>query len=589
MVELDRQHPLYDAHLPVILSGPDASEERRTSLAVRILMGTRATPGPKGQRERLLHVEITDEASSLFLQTLQVGEEDFHVLKRDQALLVDFADFPDKFIELLEAASGSAGGDASPKPRFLARLVQSADGDGTFSIVEANLFKELTHLSLRFRRGDDRSVQQYLTGRLRQVKAENASLSSQLAGALEQLKADREAAAKATDEASELRSARGAFEREMRAMLEMEMLRARELHATELADAKAQAAKERRQLEDRLRVASEELSVAREALSQHKASSLEALSAAEADLREAQRGLRVAEQAAAASASEADAAREENRALSAARFELEKETHRLSLQLDAARTEVEDNKALAAQGAAAAAAAHEGKESKEETLRLYKESVATLQEKLRAGVAEINKGNGIISRLQTESRHLRQKLKLKTDLLDRQEAALKDLGARAEALGASEAEVRRKEREHKERLDAEASQNEALRRKVSEAEALLESNQQVIAWLNKQLNEMNEAHFLAGGPAGGASGAKSPEGAEAKGRRAPAAVSPQDDELGGNGDLAEYLDSLAPGGMADQLGLDPALEDDYAFGSVDLGKEGDSELTGSLAGGLSVF
>ena len=46
--------------------------------------------------------QVADDKDPYFLYLLDVGEQDFHFLKRDQALLVEFGVFPSKFIELIE-------------------------------------------------------------------------------------------------------------------------------------------------------------------------------------------------------------------------------------------------------------------------------------------------------------------------------------------------------------------------------------------------------------------------------------------------------------------------------------------------------
>lgn len=118
----------------------------------------------------------------------KVGEDDYHQLKHDQCLRVDFSSFPRKFIELLESCRGNApgamslgparnsevgGGTAelrSGEPSFLARLETAVTGGfSVFSLVETNPFKELTHLSLKFRAGNDAAIKTYLAARLRQV------------------------------------------------------------------------------------------------------------------------------------------------------------------------------------------------------------------------------------------------------------------------------------------------------------------------------------------------------------------------------------------------------------------------------------
>lgn len=59
-------------------------DEAVRELTVRILTGSRSSLKGGSVRERLLHVEVTDEAEPYFLFTLDVGEDDFHELKRDQ-------------------------------------------------------------------------------------------------------------------------------------------------------------------------------------------------------------------------------------------------------------------------------------------------------------------------------------------------------------------------------------------------------------------------------------------------------------------------------------------------------------------------
>lgn len=60
---------------------------------------------------------------------------------------------------------------SSGEPSFLARLETVVPGGfSLFSVVETNPFKELTHLSLKFRVGNDASIKTYLAARLRQVR-----------------------------------------------------------------------------------------------------------------------------------------------------------------------------------------------------------------------------------------------------------------------------------------------------------------------------------------------------------------------------------------------------------------------------------
>ena len=188
----------------------------------------------------------------------QVGEDDYHQLKHDQRLRVDFKSFPRQFIELLEScatadpesfseqASVIGGGLRFGQNQgvFLARLettsspvgssstnsypghsisshcsqsqaaaAAAASACSTFSLVETNYFKELTHLSLKLRAGNDAAVKAYLAARLRQLRGERAALSSQLTETADALARERETACAAAAEVEQLRTGR---ERDLR-------------------------------------------------------------------------------------------------------------------------------------------------------------------------------------------------------------------------------------------------------------------------------------------------------------------------------------------------------------------------------------
>ena len=62
---------------------------------------------------KVLQISLTDETDPFFLFQLEIGEDDFHRLKSEQNLLVDFAEFPFKFVELLEECIAASGGNAA--------------------------------------------------------------------------------------------------------------------------------------------------------------------------------------------------------------------------------------------------------------------------------------------------------------------------------------------------------------------------------------------------------------------------------------------------------------------------------------------
>ena len=60
----------------------------------------------------------------------------FQAVKAEQSILVDFAEFPSKFVELLEGCA-TAAGESSEQPKFSASLTASS-GSTYLAIVETN-------------------------------------------------------------------------------------------------------------------------------------------------------------------------------------------------------------------------------------------------------------------------------------------------------------------------------------------------------------------------------------------------------------------------------------------------------------------
>jgi len=128
---------------------------------------------------------VTDDNDPYFLFLLDVGEQDFHLLKRDQSLLVEFNVSPTKLIELVELcfAAESQAHENAPQS-YMPKLDLST---GILSVVETNMFKQLTHISLQLRPGNDAAIKAYLASRLMLSLTVNRRLNRDLEGVQETL------------------------------------------------------------------------------------------------------------------------------------------------------------------------------------------------------------------------------------------------------------------------------------------------------------------------------------------------------------------------------------------------------------------
>jgi hypothetical protein len=69
---------------------------------------------PSTGRMKMLELRLTDDSDPFFLYHMTIGEDDFHTLRTEQNLLVDFLQFPLKLIELLDECNACKNED-SPK------------------------------------------------------------------------------------------------------------------------------------------------------------------------------------------------------------------------------------------------------------------------------------------------------------------------------------------------------------------------------------------------------------------------------------------------------------------------------------------
>ena len=454
-------------------------EERTEKLCVSVNMNSATRTKPV----KVLELNITSEEDPYFLHSLTVSEEDFTVLKAEQGIIVDFATFPLKFIELLEECISSAASG-----RFLAVLNLSR-GDSTFSIVEANQFRHLAHITLSFRPGNDASIKQYLAGRVLELKKVREDLCAKLSQTethLQGLQADF------TSQSAELRNLQvrlSSSEREHIAS-----------NASALADAKHSSMREMEEMKAGHERHCEEL------MRRHTAQ-MDALLGRNEELDGTNKSLtaskyelenKVAELTAKLNSStdevkslraEGVNLKEENRALDSLKHEHTKGLTEYAVRVSGMEQALKDREEMGRvlQQRLDDAEAHRAAIG--DALEQTRSTAASAEERATIAAAEIDRGNQIIEKLQTELREARAKLKLQKSVFKQQETAMAQKQEELEKHARGEAAV-------KQLADGKTDEIERLRSivddqksKLHESQELLKSNQQMIQWLNSQITE----------------------------------------------------------------------------------------------------
>ncbi|ANQ08919.1 Uncharacterized protein PCOAH_00036250 [Plasmodium coatneyi] len=196
--------------------------------------------------KQYMRLELSDDTNELFFYYLDLYEENYESIKREQTLVINFDLFPFKFIDLLEECvleneqcekvedqrlravlmldgggkmperdahnygnngndngGGKVGGSypyynnnqntaynsgGSNNPSYYRPYTYNRNNDNeeknaecaVLNLVEINQFKELTHLSLQLKRADHENVISYLCNNIKYMKAYNGEIITKL-------------------------------------------------------------------------------------------------------------------------------------------------------------------------------------------------------------------------------------------------------------------------------------------------------------------------------------------------------------------------------------------------------------------------
>jgi spindle assembly abnormal protein 6 len=486
MSSTSRRDYLFEGELPVRVAHP-ARDDRVKDLTVAMWCMT-PEHSPNENPIRILHVQITDESDYYFLQTLDVSETEFHVLKREQSLLVDFTTFPSKLIELLQLCVQSTplvgGGSAddvdargdrknstalstSDAPAFLATLNVSGSPNvpSEFKILERNQFKHLAHLALAFRNGTDQTIKKYLADKV-------SGLKEDVCGLREKEELLGEKLEEVDQMGRELADLRNDHERDIN---DLHMK-----HVAEIQMERERGNMERLELED---------------------SWQQKMEAVQQEGRETQATLTQAKER----VIKQDTQLEQMRSLRRQVAELEgenKELQRLNrnalqtandlttaqLRVATCEQQLQDKDALLAQGKRLEQSQEQQIEQLGRVIQDMKEDHRESDMKLKECVNEIGKGNKIIQHLQNELKALRNKLKVKSSVIVAQEEKMEIVSNTASEHRQGETRLEARVAEKDAQLESLKDMLASSKQKMEEYHKNVEDNKRIIQWLQKELN-----------------------------------------------------------------------------------------------------
>ncbi|XP_011404281.1 PREDICTED: spindle assembly abnormal protein 6 homolog [Amphimedon queenslandica] len=477
---------LFEKPLPVTVKKGDR-EECQSNVGITILFNTITSPISKKE----LIVRLTDEKDPFFLYTLTINEDDFQQLKAQQGLLVDFATFPQKFIDLLQLCLGEADQES---PKFILQLISSSpQALACFNIIETNQFRHLNHLTLQLVPASDVHLKKYLAECLLslkdqvldltiQLKVTKSDLTSQLAHSEEVLKHRTQELEKLKSDwsarTSSLVNEHTAALTSTKEKAIENMVQAQEKHEREKKELETSYNTKIASLEESLK----ELDTANKELTDRKYRS-------EAAIRELKAKLKGTEEELSGMREELSLLRKSNSSLDTNTHELNKNINQLQTRVAVLEQELKDKEQVVHKTNDLLAVANEQKKGLDDQLEQAQRHIVKLDNTYKQTAKEVTKGNEIIQKLQAELKSLKLKMKSRNIVTNQQEKLIHEKEAELE-------KVRLGNERFSEQLKMKESERATLetelkqfKEQVEELKETIKNNENVINWLNKQINE----------------------------------------------------------------------------------------------------
>ncbi|KAM6327433.1 spindle assembly abnormal protein 6 homolog [Podargus strigoides] len=466
-------------------------EERRLNVRVNIELLSISNPVHKKD----LAVRLTDDTDPFFLYNLVISEEDFQSLKSQQGLLVDFSAFPQKFIDLLQQCIQEQNKDI---PRFLLQLVSSAsvlDHTPVFlNVVETNPFKHLTHLSLKFLPGNDAEIKKFLASCLKCLKEDKMTLEEKLRKTEEdltrQLSYTQQSLSEKSRELDKLKNEWTSYTAALTNKHTQELTNEKERALQAQAQYQQQHEQQKKELENLHQRSIQQL--------QNRLSELEVINKdlterrykGDSTVRELKAKLSGIEDECQRAKQEVLSLRRENATLDAECHEKEKLINQLQTRVAVLEQEIKDKDQLVIRTKEVLDATQEQKVILEESTEKKQSHIEKLETTIKSLSAELLKANEIIKKLQGDLKTLMSKLKLKNTVTIQQEKLLAEKEERLQKEQRELQEMGQSLRMKEQEACKLQEQLETTVQKLEESKQLLKTNENVITWLNKQLNEI---------------------------------------------------------------------------------------------------
>ena len=436
-----------------------------------------------GIKQQKVQIQITSPHDPLILYMLDITEVEFHQIKKEQSLLIDFQNFPSFLNQMLDLCN------EDELKKYTCILHKTSIYEALLVIQERTDFRELNHLILRVNQANDTIVKKFLGALSLEFKSkyedtlnnfnnlsvnvddlnkENADLKELiLKNMQEQKNLEDNLLNEKNNEINQIKE--NLFQESKNKIEEMEKEKNLKINDLEnkissLQKSIEEITKEKQELEDNKM----KLELNYKDLEGKNAISNTEINVYKEDI------LKL---------------REDNSNLNQKSFKQEKEITELTFKLQNAEKQLEEKNKGGENLNQLVDTLSKQRESNEDNIKSLKAANLKLEDKLQTSINEINKGNEIIQKLQEEIKSIKSKYKSAKQALSSQEQLTHEKEMQIEDQLRLIDDAKRESDLKDKEISALKNQLSGYSIKISENEKLIEDNKQMIMYLNKTKND----------------------------------------------------------------------------------------------------
>ncbi|KAJ3115344.1 hypothetical protein HK100_001373, partial [Physocladia obscura] len=457
------------------------------------------TGGEEEEDDDEVKVTLTATDDALLLWTLALRRPDFDVLRRAQSLVVSFDAFAPMLRHLLRAAnpsnptSTSKSNTTNNSPVLAALLSIKPGHSATLAFVETTAFRRISHLSLVLAHASDAKIKLHLAERVKNLMTESDTLRKSLASSTQDLEQKLLNQQSTSEElASKLETLQHQYsllDSSLKLDFALTLSRQKDELLKDSNDMRASLDAERRQIivsfEEKIRELTQEL----KQVYSTNSSSQTHITHLEATITALSTKLSNLESLHATTTEQLATQCETNQLLRTQVSGTDTLAINLQHRIATLETTLAERDGSIKTLETALHTATTTQSTLEQALASEREKTAALDEGFRTASDEINKGNEIIRKIQTDLKAAKAKIKLKNVVTLQQEKLLDERAAIIDLREKEAMDLKNTVATLSEEAKELKGKVEELSGIVDEGKKIIAENTHVIEWLHKQLNE----------------------------------------------------------------------------------------------------